>query len=307
MARKPRIQQQGMIHHVIARGNNKIDIFRDDNDKIRYLSLINKYRDRFDFILLSYCLMDNHIHLLIKQGKNSLSDIMKGIQQSYTQYFNAKYKAIGHVFSQRFKSKPVSDESYLLSLIAYIHNNPKDLGIDDLTTYKWSSHNDILNPTINNVADVDTLFELIGRNRKESINDYLWLLGVVDDDFVKEEYMKNDELEIAQSEMYINDMVSLKESRRYSIEKIITIIEDYFKRNNLTLKNALKRRIAVLLIDSFGKAKDRDISQALNISPSRVRGIRQEYFKGEMSDDVLNYYELLTNILQLSDNDNSLE
>lgn len=300
MPRKPRVQQSGMIHHVIARGNNKDDIFIDDNDRIRYLTLVNRYRDRFDFSLLSYCLMDNHVHLLIKQGDWSLSDIMKGIQQSYTQYYNAKYKTIGHVFHQRFKSKPVSDESYLLSLIAYIHNNPKDLGYTDLAQFKWSSHNEILHPTTKNIADVDQLFELIGRSRKDSIKDYLWLLGVVDDDYIEDQYMIGDELEIAKSEMFFDDVHKIKESRDYCIEKIVDQIEDYCKQNECIFNNAFKRRLAVLLCDRFGNDTDKDIATTLDISISRVRGIRQEYFNEMISDDVLTHYELLTDELLMN-------
>ncbi len=301
MPRKPRIQQSGMIHHVIARGNNKDDIFIDDNDRIRYLTLIVRYRDRFDFSLLSYCLMDNHIHLLIRQGHSSLSDIMKGLQQSYTQYYNAKYKTIGHVFHQRFKSKPVCDDPYLLSLIAYIHNNPKDLGYNDLAHYKWSSHNEILQPSSKNIADVELLFELIGRSRKDSIKDYLWLLGVVDDDFIKDEYMEVEELEIAQSEMFFEEVHQVKEARKYSIDIIIEYIEEYFRQNDSNVKNPMKRRLAVLLIDEFGNEVDSDIASALKITISRVRGIRQEYIKNEMSDDVLKHYKELQAVIRSVD------
>lgn len=88
MARKLRVQGQGMIHHVIARGNGKKDIFNGDIDRRKYLDLIRKYKLRYRFKVYAYCLMNNHIHLLLEKGSVNLSKIMQGIQQSYTQYIN---------------------------------------------------------------------------------------------------------------------------------------------------------------------------------------------------------------------------
>ena len=98
MARKPRIHYENAIYHVIARGNNRENIFLDARDKDKYLELIGKYKQKYGFELFAYVLMDNHVHLLIYIDQISISKIMQGIQQTYTQYYNKKYRHVGHVF-----------------------------------------------------------------------------------------------------------------------------------------------------------------------------------------------------------------
>lgn len=299
MPRKPRVQQPGMIHHVIARGNNKENIFRSDDDKIRYLQLIDKYRERDHFKLLSYCLMDNHIHLLIKQGEVSLSRTMQGIQQSYTQYYNKKYKSIGHVFHQRFKSKPVDDEAYLLSLIAYIHKNPK-VGrlVNDLNDYKWSSHQEILKSSKKNLADVDHLFELIGRDVINVVPEYLWLLGEVNDEVIKEWYLKGDKLEKKRSEIYINERKEIKESKKYKIDEVLKEFDEYLLANDLTLSAANQRRVIVLLCDEFCDVKSREVANRIGVLPTRVSVIRNEYILNEMADEIIEIFgDIKVNIM----------
>ena len=288
MPRKPRVQQPGMIHHVIARGNNKENIFRSDDDKTRYLQLIDKYRERDHFKLLSYCLMDNHIHLLIKQGKVALSRTMQGIQQSYTLYYNKKYKSIGHVFHQRFKSKPVDDEAYLLSLIAYIHKNPK-VGrlVNDLNDYKWSSHQEILKSSKKNLADVDHLFELIGRDKFNIVPEYLWLLGEVNDDAIKEEYLKGDKLEKKRSEIYINERKEIKESKKYKIDEVLKEFDEYLLANDLTLSAANQRRVIVLLCDELCNAKNKEIADRIGVLSTRISSIRSEFILNKIGDEIL--------------------
>ncbi len=291
MPRKLRVQQAGMIHHVIARGNNKEDIFNEDNDRIRYLQLIERYKNRHMFKLLAYCLMDNHVHLLIKQSEVDLSKTMQGIQQSYTQYFNKKYNSIGHVFHQRFKSKPVADDAYLLSLIAYINNNPKKAGIvDDLNDYRWSSHMEILKPSKKNIADVHYLFDIIDRNVNEVLPEYLWLLGEVNEEHVKAQYLKGKELEERKSEIYIEDKVESKGKRTIASEEIKSILENYNKEKRLHLSLANKRRLMVLLCDKFCDEDDNCISSNINVSRSRISGIRSEFLRGLIDSDLLNIY-----------------
>ncbi len=304
MPRKPRVQQPGMIHHVIARGNNKENIFRSDDDKTRYLQLIDKYRERDHFKLLSYCLMDNHIHLLIKQGEVALSRTMQGIQQSYTQYYNKKYESIGHVFHQRFKSKPVDDEAYLLSLIAYIHKNPK-VGrlVNDLNDYKWSSHQEILKSSKKNLADVDHLFELIGRDKFNIVPEYLWLLGEVNDDAIKEEYLKGDKLEKKRSEIYINERKEIKESKKYKIDEVLKEFDEYLLANDLTLSAANQRRVIVLLCDELCNAKNKEIADRIGVLSTRISSIRSEFILNKIGDEILDICkEVKTEIMNKNKN-----
>ena len=124
MARKPRIEYPGAFYHVMCRGNNGEHILHNDEDKKFYLYLIQKYKERYCFRIFAYCIMDNHVHMLIQTGDVPLSKIMQGIQQSFTQGYNSKYCRTGHVFQQRYKAILVDGDSYLLQLIKYIHYNP---------------------------------------------------------------------------------------------------------------------------------------------------------------------------------------
>lgn len=141
MARKPRIEFQGALYHVVTRGNQRQKIFKGLADYQKYLELLERYKDRYPFFLYAYVLMTNHVHLLIEMRETPLSKILQGISQSYTMYFNRKYGTVGHVFQGRYKAILCDRDAYLLSLVKYIHYNPirtkmaKSLGM-----YPWSSH-----------------------------------------------------------------------------------------------------------------------------------------------------------------------
>jgi REP element-mobilizing transposase RayT len=141
MARKPRIQYEGAFYHIIVRGNQRQDIFLDDEDRNVYLEKLQKYQKKCGFILYAYVLMKNHVHLLIETPKDPISRIMQMINFTYTQYFNRKYKKVGHLFQGRYKSFLCDKDSYLLALVRYIHSNPVRAGVVKyLEQYRWSSH-----------------------------------------------------------------------------------------------------------------------------------------------------------------------
>jgi len=141
MSRKPRIEFPGAFYHVLARGNNKQEIFKDKQDYQAYIDRLKKYHKRYKFILYVYILMANHVHLLVETGMIPLSKIMQGIQQSYTAYFHKKYDSVGHVFQGRYKSILCQRDNYLLELVRYIHLNPVRAGLMDTPEdFPWSSH-----------------------------------------------------------------------------------------------------------------------------------------------------------------------
>ena len=140
MARPPRLQAPGTVHHLIARGNERREIFRDDRDREDYLELLARYRERFHFRLYAYCLMPNHVHLAVEQGPTPLSRFMHALQSSYTQRFNKRYQRVGHLFQGRYKSFLVDSDRYFFALIRYIHENPtKAAMVHEARLYRWSS------------------------------------------------------------------------------------------------------------------------------------------------------------------------
>ncbi|MBI4847638.1 MAG: transposase [Nitrospirae bacterium] len=125
MPRIARVIAEGYPHHVIQRGNNREKVFFDKKDKEKYLSLLKKYSDKWKSSILAYCLMTNHIHLLVRpQEELSLWKMMQGITVCFTQYVNRKYKRTGRLWESRYHSCIVDNEKYLWAVSRYIEQNP---------------------------------------------------------------------------------------------------------------------------------------------------------------------------------------
>lgn len=138
--RQARKQSKSGIYHVVLRGINRQDIFYDDNDYERFLETINRMKSDDQFTVYGYCLMTNHVHLLVGEKTDSISRIMSRIGTSYACWYNRKYGRSGHVFQGRYGSECVENDDYMLTVIRYIHNNPVKAGIvQEPEKYRWSS------------------------------------------------------------------------------------------------------------------------------------------------------------------------
>ena len=141
LPRKARTWYTGASYHIMCRGNHRHDIFRDDEDRQVYLTILRETKKEYNFYLHSYCLMTNHVHLHIETQDVSISIIMKRINLLYVQYFNNKYNFIGHLFQDRFKSELIKTDQYHLEIGRYIHLNPVRANITELPIdYPWSSY-----------------------------------------------------------------------------------------------------------------------------------------------------------------------
>jgi REP element-mobilizing transposase RayT len=140
LSRTAREKCESGIYHIIARGINRQAIFFDNEDYIRYLETLNKYKNDGKCTVLGYCLMRNHLHLLLQENSESIAVTMKRIGTSYAWWYNKRYDRVGHVFQDRYKSECVEDDAYLLTVIRYIHLNPVKAKITEKPEeYKWSS------------------------------------------------------------------------------------------------------------------------------------------------------------------------
>ena len=144
MPRTARETSNTGIYHIILRGNNKQNVFNDDEDKIKFLYILKDVKELCGFSVYAYCLMSNHIHLLIKTEEKPLEEIFKRIEGKYVYWYNAKYQRTGHLFQDRFKSEPVEDDEYLLTVICYIHYNPLRAGLCEDLNYRFSSYPEYL-------------------------------------------------------------------------------------------------------------------------------------------------------------------
>lgn len=133
---------QGTFYHLYNRGNQKRNIFLEEEDYKHYLQRMVKAGRENDYTIIAYCLMPNHMHLIVRQNKETPpARLVSSIHMSYAMMFNKKYKMAGHLFQNRFKQKIIDSDDYLRNLIIYVHLNPVKAGICTFPKeYKWSSY-----------------------------------------------------------------------------------------------------------------------------------------------------------------------
>jgi len=163
MTRPLRITYPGAIYHIINRGCRKDKIFRRVGDREEFLERLAASSSKYGIIVHGYCLMDNHFHLLIETPSENLSQFMQLLQCGYANWFKARYKLVGPLFQSRFKSVLVEDESYLVTLSAYIHLNPYRAKIvDEPADYRWSSCRQYLRNEKSELVDPSFVLEYAG-------------------------------------------------------------------------------------------------------------------------------------------------
>lgn len=141
MGRKGLIWYPGAIYHITTRGNRKSNIFMKKLDYIIYLNILKEALEKYKGTLYCYCLMTNHVHLLIQTGEIIISQIMKKTNETYAKYFNNNYNLVGHLFQERYGWKIVQGEKYILDASKYIHLNPvKAKIVEKPEEYIWSSY-----------------------------------------------------------------------------------------------------------------------------------------------------------------------
>ncbi|RKD33498.1 transposase [Thermohalobacter berrensis] len=220
MPRRPRKRSSTGIYHVMERGNQKKNIFHDYEDRQMFIDILKIKKIKLKFTLYAYCLMNNHIHLLINENSEDISYIMKSINVSYVKYYNKKYKRCGHLFQGRFKSECVDNESYLLSVLRYIHQNPVDARIAlKCIDYDWSSYKEYIYPNKKSYSLIDRNFIL-----KQFSTDPYKAVDYFRD--FHDQSSNNPHLDITENKnLFIQ---SLKDAEEF--------LENYCNENNVTLK-----------------------------------------------------------------------
>ncbi len=174
MPRKPRQLTDAGIYHVVTRGNNRQALFREVKDYEFFLNLLKRVKEDYPFEIYHYCLMKNHVHLLMKfYDGEALQKVMQRVNLRYAKHYRKKYKYCGHVFQDRFKSFAIEKDSYLLECGRYIERNPlKAKIVDDLMGYRWVSYSYYAFGYENSLVSRNPLYVELGRNDKERQSKY---------------------------------------------------------------------------------------------------------------------------------------
>ncbi|KAF0215775.1 MAG: hypothetical protein FD174_4021 [Geobacteraceae bacterium] len=166
MARKPRIHYTGAFYHVMLRGNGKQDIFIVDDDRYRFSLFLQEGIERYRHLVHAFCLMTNHVHLLVQVEDVPLSRIMQNVSFRYTRWFNWKHGKSGHLFQGRYKAVVIDSDEYLAELVRYLHLNPVRAGMTkEPLGYAWSSHRAYLGKEAIPWVTVDPTLSSFGKLR----------------------------------------------------------------------------------------------------------------------------------------------
>lgn len=217
--------------HVLVQGIAKSYIFNLDKDKSIYLNYLNASIKRNLISLLAYCVMGNHVHLLVSaEKKESISKCMYEINRSYAQYYNAERRRVGYVFRNRFRAEAIVGDNYLLKCIEYIHNNPVKAGmVENAIEYEFSSCKS--HETLKGIVDFEKLRELKGSTTQLIENDI---------EYIEDEYEGKMELEQAidkaMQELKIKSLKDITNDQ----ERLIVFVKSVQSRAKVSLREMAK-------------------------------------------------------------------
>jgi putative transposase len=304
MARPLRIEYEGAVYHVTARGSERGKIFFSKKDYEKFKEYLGEAREKHGFILHCYVFMTNHYHLIIETPERNLSRIMHHINSSYTTYTNIKKKRSGHLFQGRYKAIVVDKGNYLLELSRYLHLNPVRAKMSQKPEdYPYSSYRAMVSDTEENLVSTGTIHGMIANNKKDARKRYRVFVesalseelenpigkvygGIIlgGEGFIKEILNKVKGDRLASEE--ISDRKALRASA--GSEEIVTALCDHFgiSREEITDKNwSEARKAGVYLMKKYSGASNKEIGEVLGgMSYSAVTKAFQR-FKKELKNN----------------------
>jgi len=274
MPREAREKSPNSMFHIMSRSISEVDLFRDNDDKNKYLSFLKRYKETFAIKVYAYCLMDNHSHLVIDVNGADISKVFHGVNLRYAIYYNKKYGRHGHLFQGRFKSKIIDSNSYFFKLSAYIHNNPFSMEQykNSVERYEFSSLGLYLGIRADKFSLVEKgyLLSIFAGRGVRTGNQYLEYLKKCSDD--KGE--TGIEFE-AEATRYVSERKTL--FRDCTVDKIAEFLNEKMNTSiaDLMMKNCRRtvdhRAIFSLFLKCFCNYRNKDICAIVgSISQSRV-------------------------------------
>ena len=229
------------MYHVITRGNDRQDIFHSREDQQKFISLLEKAKHRLGFYVYAYCLMTNHLHLLIERRSETVGRIMQRVLTGYSQYYNKRYHKVGHLFQGRHKSILCQSDPYLAKLVRYIHLNPVRAGmVATPDEYEFSSHRAYLGIEPYGVVDVDPVLRRFGPHKRKAHERYAAFMRAAmneRDDDVATFYAESD---ILGSDEFVDETIHRmgevdkwaskhKDETPFDAESLLLAIEEVFE------------------------------------------------------------------------------
>lgn len=173
MPRGPRIELAGGVFHVYARGTRGSRIYRTRADRLTYLELLRKVVVRFDWRCMAYCLMSNHVHLLVQTPNANLARGMQSLHGRYAQRFNQRHGETGHLFERRYGSVLIEGDGQLWMTVRYIALNPVEAGISRRAEdYEWSSYRSVIRGEATDLLATDALLSYFAASGGRPLNRY---------------------------------------------------------------------------------------------------------------------------------------
>ena len=260
MPRSTRKMSNTKTYHIIIRGNDKQDIFFDKQDYNKFIKEIKRTKEKYHYQLYAYCLMTNHVHLIVYDKDNNLSKAMQSLILSYSIYFGKKYEKVGHLVQGRFLSKNVESRKYLIQLCRYIHQNPVKAKIAKVNEYKWSSYQEYINFS-DKIIEYKKILSLFGNNNQEAIKNFITFHNIKNDDLSGKEKIEYE---------MVSKLTDQEVKER--IEKILKIDNiTKIKKYNLAIRNEKIRELRKLEKTSMAQ-----IARVLGISKRIVEKAMRE-------------------------------
>lgn len=255
----PRISRQissTKVYHIILRGIDKQDIFLSEKDYNKFLEILKETKKQYEFDIYSYCLMNNHVHMVIYDKKDTLQKIMKSVGIKYSIYFNRKYGRVGHLFQDRYLSKKIEDREYLRTVCRYIHQNPQKAGIERTEEYKWSSYNEYIGKR--KIINPKMLLLLFDEKEDEAINEFINFHRI-------------------QSNTEISDLIEYEMREKMTDDEAIKYICETVKTENIheiLELNVEKRKQIISKIKENKKITSAQIARVLGLNRKMIERIK---------------------------------
>jgi len=250
VARKPRAKSNSGIYHIILRGINRQSIFEDNQDRGKFIQDLVKYKEISQCRIFAYCLMDNHVHLLLQETQEPVSMLIQRVSSSYVIWYNRKHERCGHLFQERFKSEVIETDAYFLTVLRYIHQNPvKAKIVRDIADYKWSSYNAYINGE--HSISKEYALNMFSDNTETAIDRFVHFIQEANCDSC---------LEIPENKVNVSD------------DELRKMIRGQFGIDAMKISNEMREKQDQVLrfIKGIDGTKIRQIARITGLSPTRV-------------------------------------